>query len=138
MSKRFLISLLTIITTVAFSQKMEFPAHWGEPPKMETMDLRPLPAGFGKGSSTKSAWITKHMNEDLKANHPERVKNLEGPWPEYVGIKGDVAKDILSLDTGLKVQVLKKGSPTTRDYRLDRVRIFVDEEGIVTNIPKKG
>ena len=66
------------------------------------------------------------------------VKNLEGPWPEYVGIKGDVAKDILSLDTGLKVQVLKKGSPTTRDYRLDRVRIFVDEEGIVTNIPKKG
>ena len=40
MSKRFIISLLTIFTTAVFSQKMEFPAHWGEPPKIETMDLR--------------------------------------------------------------------------------------------------
>lgn len=32
--------------------KMNFPKHWGDPPRIQTRDLRPLPGGFGKGSST--------------------------------------------------------------------------------------
>jgi len=63
---------------------------------------------------------------------------LEGPWPEYVGIKGDVAKEILSMDTGLLVQVISEGSFVTMDYRLDRVRIYVDKEGTVSGTPQRG
>ena len=36
---------------------MSFPKSWGDRPRMETRDLRPLPLGYGKGSGTLAAWI---------------------------------------------------------------------------------
>ena len=39
----------------------EFPAHWGEPPAIQTRDLRPLPGGYGQGSSTLANWIKANM-----------------------------------------------------------------------------
>jgi hypothetical protein len=44
-----------------------YPAHWGEPPAIQTRDLRELPAGFGRGSSTLAAWIQQKIDEDAKA-----------------------------------------------------------------------
>jgi uncharacterized protein YfaS (alpha-2-macroglobulin family)/tetratricopeptide (TPR) repeat protein len=44
-----------------------YPAHWGEPPAIQTRDLRELPAGFGQGSSTLAAWIQQKIDEDAKA-----------------------------------------------------------------------
>jgi len=41
-----------------------FPAHWGEPPAMQTMDLRPLPGGYGTGSGTLASWIQLHLDKD--------------------------------------------------------------------------
>ena len=38
-----------------------FPAHWGKPPAVQTRDIRPLPFGFGMGSSTLAHWITKNI-----------------------------------------------------------------------------
>ena len=29
-----------------------FPSHWGKPPEIQVRDYRPLPGGFGMGSST--------------------------------------------------------------------------------------
>jgi len=34
------------------------------------------------------------------------------------------------------VQILQEGTPTTRDFRLDRVRIFVNGDNIVTTAPR--
>ena len=34
-----------------------FPPHWGRPPAIQTKDIRPLPGGFGMGSSTLAHWV---------------------------------------------------------------------------------
>jgi hypothetical protein len=41
-----------------------FPAHWGEPPQIQTMDYRPLPGGYGFGSSTLASWIGWNLTVD--------------------------------------------------------------------------
>ena len=41
-----------------------FPKHWGPPPRRQTRDLRPLPEGYGMGSSTLASWIRKNMERD--------------------------------------------------------------------------
>lgn len=47
--------------------EMKFPAHWGDPPKRQTRDLRPLPGGFGEGSSTLANWIQMNLDKDAKS-----------------------------------------------------------------------
>ena len=47
--------------------KKPFPAHWGEPPMIQTMDHRELPGGFGFGSSTLVHWIQKNLDADAAA-----------------------------------------------------------------------
>ena len=41
-----------------------FPAHWGQPPRIQTKDLRPLPGGYGRGSSTLAKWIQMNLDRD--------------------------------------------------------------------------
>lgn len=43
-----------------------FPVHWGEPPRIQTRDLRPLPGGYGSGSSTLAKWIDKNLARDAE------------------------------------------------------------------------
>lgn len=45
-----------------------FPKHWGDPPKRQTRDLRPLPGGYGMGSGTLARWIQENLDRDKKAN----------------------------------------------------------------------
>ena len=44
-----------------------FPAHWGEPPQIQTMDYVPLPGGYGHGSSTMARWIQANLDKDAAA-----------------------------------------------------------------------
>tara|TARA_R100000808_G_scaffold24949_2_gene59796 strand:+ start:15357 stop:15560 length:204 start_codon:yes stop_codon:yes gene_type:complete len=37
-----------------------FPKSWGKPPEIQTKDYRPLPYGYGYGSSTLYHWIMKN------------------------------------------------------------------------------
>jgi hypothetical protein len=57
------LALFTAVTAVANVTK-PFPAHWGEPPKLETRDYRELPGGFGHGSSTLAKWIESNLAKD--------------------------------------------------------------------------
>jgi hypothetical protein len=41
-----------------------YPLHWGQPPMMQTMDYRPLPGGFGMGSSSMASWIQTNLDTD--------------------------------------------------------------------------
>ena len=43
-----------------------FPKHWGNPPRRQTRDLRPLPGGYGMGSGTLAQWIQKNLDRDQK------------------------------------------------------------------------
>ncbi|SVC58017.1 uncharacterized protein METZ01_LOCUS310871, partial [marine metagenome] len=40
-----------------------YPKHWGAPPRLQTKDLRPLPGGYGLGSSTVAIWIQKNLDK---------------------------------------------------------------------------
>jgi hypothetical protein len=42
----------------------EFPAHWGQPPAIQTRDYVPLPGGYGNGSSTLAKWIAANLEKD--------------------------------------------------------------------------
>jgi Domain of unknown function (DUF5060)/Putative collagen-binding domain of a collagenase len=49
-----------------------FPAHWGEPPAVQTQDIRPLPGGYGEGSSTLANWIQNNLDKavEIKKRSP--------------------------------------------------------------------
>ncbi len=61
----FLGGMLTL-AFAASAQNKSFPAHWGEPPKIQTMDFAPLPGGYGNGSSTLAKWITQNLGKDAQ------------------------------------------------------------------------
>ena len=52
--------------------KKSYPKHWGKPPLRQTRDLRPLPGGYGMGSSTLANWIKQKMEQDRnRGNAPD-------------------------------------------------------------------
>jgi hypothetical protein len=61
-------------------------------------------------------------------------------WPELVGKTGEEAKAIISKERPdlTKVDVLKENSPVTKDHRVTRVRIFVDDHQKVSKAPHTG
>ena len=46
------------------NKRKPFPKHWGDPPRRQTRDLRPLPGGYGMGSGTLGRWIQENLNRD--------------------------------------------------------------------------
>ena len=50
----------------------------------------------------------------------------------------EAKKVVLAIDPTLNVQEMKPGSMGTCDYRTDRVRIHVDENGISTRDERRG
>jgi Domain of unknown function (DUF5060)/Putative collagen-binding domain of a collagenase len=53
---------------VAAPEMPRYPAHWGTPPALQTKDIRPLPGGFGEGSSTLAEWIQGNLDHDAAAS----------------------------------------------------------------------
>ena len=58
-----------------------FPKHWGAPPRLQTRDLRPLPGGYGRGSSTLAGWIQKNLDLDAKNPNRGKLKLIPSPGP---------------------------------------------------------
>ncbi|CAF3531835.1 unnamed protein product [Rotaria sp. Silwood1] len=89
----------------------------------------------------------------VKQTKPVVNKNQ---WPELVGKNGQAAVNIIKKETGKIIQmyidkfipkitlgftnvvIVKEGAPVTLDYRTDRVRVFVDDKGIVRSVPTIG
>lgn len=63
------LSLFTLAAALSALAELAkpFPAHWGEPPKVQTRDYRPLPDGYGHGSSTLANWIKTNLTKDAAA-----------------------------------------------------------------------
>ena len=64
------------------ADRKPFPKHWGEPPRLQTRDLRPLPHGFGMGSSTLASWILKNVEADKKRNPKPAPPKKPLPLPK--------------------------------------------------------
>ncbi|CAF0892311.1 unnamed protein product [Rotaria sordida] len=60
-------------------------------------------------------------------------------WPDLVGKNGNEAVEIIKRETGFtQVHIVQPNSMVTMDYRLDRVRVHVDEQGKVAHPPSVG
>mmetsp|Transcript_36179 Transcript_36179/g.65162 ORF Transcript_36179/g.65162 Transcript_36179/m.65162 type:complete len:175 (+) Transcript_36179:65-589(+) len=128
-----------------------FPAHWGPPPRAQTRDFVQLPGEYGRGSGTLRNWILTKMAEDdgvAAASSSGSTKSATAAdgqlWPDknLVGMAGDEAKAaVLAGDSKLLTQnihVVPHDGMFTMDDREGRVRIFVDDDGIVVRQPKIG
>ncbi|ESR34816.1 hypothetical protein CICLE_v10006211mg [Citrus x clementina] len=60
-------------------------------------------------------------------------------WPELVGKNGKVAAAIIEKENPcVHAIVLLEGTPVTKDYRIDRVRVWVNKKGKVIRVPRIG
>lgn len=64
-----LLSLSSIVSCPLCAKT--YPKHWGEPPAIQTRDMRPLPGGFGTGSGTLAMWIQTQLDQDAAAKSPD-------------------------------------------------------------------
>jgi len=65
--------------------------------------------------------------------------NAKSSWPEVVGMSAmDAQEYILLEDPTIAIRILPTGSIVTGDHRIDRVRLFVDDNGIVQLTPRRG
>ncbi len=83
-----------------------FPNHWGPPPAVQTRDLRDLPGGYGRGSSTLAGWIQENLDRDAAAKSapaPEdrahgdgsvAVSGILRPWHKVtLSLQGPFARE---------------------------------------------
>ncbi|CAI7859613.1 unnamed protein product [Closterium sp. NIES-54] len=71
----------------------------------------------------------------------EETCSSKTSWPEVVGMTGEKARDYILTsmpECNWDVKIIPYGRPVTRDYRTNRVRIFVDTENIVRVLPNIG
>lgn len=70
------------------------------------------------------------------------TRRAEGPWPECLQLSGNACVTLLELYTqGLEIELVHPDEkPTIMDkgFRVDRVRVHVDESNVVVEIPKRG
>ncbi|XP_059299843.1 subtilisin inhibitor-like [Lycium ferocissimum] len=60
-------------------------------------------------------------------------------WPELLGVAAEEAeRKIKEEKPELNVHIIPPNSMVTMDYRLERVRLFVDESGKVAQEPRLG
>ncbi|KDP36378.1 hypothetical protein JCGZ_08647 [Jatropha curcas] len=60
-------------------------------------------------------------------------------WPELLGENGKAAAALIEKENkDLHAIVLKEGTPVTMEFRWDRVRVWVDECGVVILVPING
>ncbi|CAF4879823.1 unnamed protein product, partial [Rotaria socialis] len=58
-------------------------------------------------------------------------------WSQFVGKKADDAESHIKSE-GFNTEVMPEGAPCTRDFRPNRVRIFVDTNNVVVATPHTG
>ena len=84
------------------------------------------------------------MAEDAAAadgGTERRFANPGSKWPDksLIGMTGEEAKEeIHNVDPSLHIDIIPEGSMVTMDHRIDRVRIFVNTDGVVADQPHKG
>ena len=63
----------------------------------------------------------------------------KGSWPELVGVKGERAAAIIERQNPyVEAWILREDDVTDAQLRCDRVKVRVNGEGIVVQIPRIG
>ena len=89
--------------------------------------------------------IFSFNNDEKKENNQQTMSesssNNKTSWPEVVGkMTGEEAKKVIeeTNPTITVIQILPENSIVTMDYSISRVRIFVNDDGIVATTPTIG
>ncbi|CAI5935402.1 unnamed protein product [Closterium sp. NIES-65] len=72
---------------------------------------------------------------------PRQFDCSKTSWPEVVGMTGQAARAYIQSSVpqcNYDIEIIPWQALVTADYRADRIRIFVDEGGIVQMIPVVG
>lgn len=136
------------VVTVATALQKKYPEHWGEPPKIQTRDLVPLPGGYGRGSSTLAKWIQKNLDQDAREGVKDRDSSPTKPvsqkpliLPRHpdgdgsIKISGELKKwhkITLTLDGPFAHEQDNQPNPFT-DYRMEVA--FTHESGKRVLVP---
>lgn len=92
----------------------EFPKHWGEPPQVQTRDLRKLPGDYGMGSGTLAKWIEAKMKADRLSGGEGGViatPLFDGKTLKGFSIRSGTATYV--VEDGTIIGTTAKGSPNT-------------------------
>ncbi|PON53259.1 Proteinase inhibitor [Parasponia andersonii] len=75
-----------------------------------------------------------------KSSEASAAAGNKSSWPELVGIHNEVAEMTIQKENpSVKaVIVVPEGSFVTLELRRDRVRLWVDQQGLVTRVPNIG
>lgn len=94
---------------------------------------------FDSAQPSRSA-TSSSLGQDEIPPQSEQVQRDKSAWPELVNTSSSDAVRIISIQRpDIHVMLVPQGAMVTMDYRLDRVRVFHNEEsGMVTSIPKIG
>ena len=113
-----------------------FPPHWGKPPAIQTKDFRPLPGGFGMGSSTLVHWIVEHIKKDktrpvkpVRPKRPEPSEEVKAKLAAVKLVQNDLSIARKDLREQLKgksredVAELIKGFRTSQKDKFEQLKV---------------
>ena len=68
------------------------------------------------------------------------MSNTRGPWPKCVGMTGDDCADYIetSIENVHTVIIKPSDNDSGKNFDEHRVRIYVDDDNLVTSIPRLG
>lgn len=97
---------LAFAVTLNAQERKAYPKHWGGPPMLETRDIRPLPGGYGQGSSTLAKWIQKNLDKDKASGGKTPSDDAEG----WVSLFDGKSLDGWSVKSGFATYEVKDGT----------------------------
>mmetsp|Transcript_21620 Transcript_21620/g.33069 ORF Transcript_21620/g.33069 Transcript_21620/m.33069 type:complete len:122 (+) Transcript_21620:109-474(+) len=73
--------------------------------------------------------------------YSKELRDRSGPWEECLGVSGEECVVMIeedSPDLAGSIFIVEPDMMVTMDVRYDRVRIYVDDEGMVQQVPQRG
>jgi hypothetical protein len=92
-----LVAVGWLALAVSVGAAQTFPIHWGNPPAIQTRDMRPLPGGYGHGSTTLANWIQQNLDRDAAGDSAPRGV-VVGKGVRAMGELRERGKVTLSID----------------------------------------
>ena len=98
------------------------------------------PQGEKNMGTFTAAVYTAEQQQRLNVDETGQPQVVKDTWPELVGTNGEAAATTIQQQNSavVEVAVMEEGGMCTSDFRLDRVRVRVDEHGNVVSAPNIG
>jgi Potato inhibitor I family len=90
-------------------------------------------------ASTNLQYQGQQASNDIVQMPRISMATKQGPWPTCVGMTGDDCIAYIEENTQeFTIVLIPFGTMVTEDIQTDRVRVFVDSDGIVFQAPSRG